>query len=183
MIRRCTAVLALLLAAGTVGAAPASARSSDGDFSLGRTRIGCGVPDRAGRVMNVVLQARQDTARRASVVDYAVFGPDGWRGAVLMPIGSGRMSVLELDLLTLGGDEVRASRPGVTPARRYACSLAEPGAPSGTVTVAFVVQPVRPTPAEVEAYCAEFGADRPADDWEREHCVSGISRNLGMVGP
>jgi hypothetical protein len=172
MLLRALAALGLLVAGLAAGAAPAGAQTRADDFRL-PGRMHCDAPGG----WSVLVTPTGDTQRRAATARYSLAGPDGVRGSLDLPLGSGRLSVLELEV-EAADVHVVSTRRGMTGLARHTCRAADRGAPMARAEVVYLAAPRRPTTAQVEAYCADFAARAGEDDWEAQRCVSWFSQSV-----
>lgn len=178
MLLRALAALGLLVAGVVAGAAPAGAQTRADDFRV-PGRMVCEAPGG----WSVLVTPTGDTQRRAATARYSLTGPDGVRGSLDLPLGAGRLSVLELEVETTDV-HVISSRRGMTGLSRHTCRAADRGAPSARAEVVYLAAPRRPTTAQVEAYCADYSARAGEDDWEAQRCVPFFSESVrGAVRP
>jgi hypothetical protein len=97
-----------------------------------------------------------------------------------MPIGVGKIMVLRQELITPGGDGgFLAERPGPPESRRYQCQVPLSGAHDFISEIVYIHPSVKPTVADVEAYCAKFARENP-DHSETADCVPVLINNLGL---
>jgi hypothetical protein len=170
------AAMGLLLAT----ALPASAGVKDSNLTW-QTKYVCATTYTDGTRGALWVRATSDTSRRIATVEYSMWGFDGPRHSALdMPIGEGKIMVLRQEYIPAGGDGgFVAERPGPPESRRYVCQDPLSGAADLISEIVYIHPPVKPTVADVEAYCAKFALENP-DHSETSDCVPVLINNLRL---
>jgi hypothetical protein len=176
------AIATIVAAMGLVlaTAVPTSATGNDPNLRWW-TKYVCATTYTDGTSGTLFVRATTDTSRRKARVQYSIWGFDGPRhSAIDMPIGPGRIMVLRQEYTAPereGG--FLAERPEPHGARRYECRAPSSGAYDLTSDIVYIRPPVKPTIADVEAYCAEFARENPGHD-EAQRCVPYIVNKLEL---
>jgi hypothetical protein len=170
------AAIGLLLAT----ALPASAGGKDPNLTWW-TKYVCATTYTDGTRGGLWVRATSDTSRRTATVEYSMWGFDGPRHSALdMPIGEGKIMVLRQEFIPAGGDGgFVAERPGPPESLRYVCQDPSSGPADLISKIVYIHPPVKPTVADVEAYCAKFALANP-DHSESSDCVPALINNLGL---
>jgi hypothetical protein len=172
-----TMVVAMALLLAT--ALPASAAVKDSNLTW-RTKYVCATTYTDGSRGALWVRATSNTSRRTATVEYSMWGFDGPRHSALdMPMGEGKIMVLRQEYITAGGGGFLAKRPGPPRSLRYDCQDPTSGASDLTSEIVYLHPPVKPTVADVEAYCAEFALENP-DHSETPDCVPVLINNLRL---
>jgi hypothetical protein len=179
MFTRLAVGTASLLALAFATATPAGATGHTGPTFPAGSEFVCEATAAGGVTWNPWIRVSRTGADGVSAVEYSI-RPDA-RSTFAMPTGTGRIQAVSYTELI--DDEVifESVRAGVPASERRDCSYPFP---SGAITIRgeirYLTPPVRPTYAQIQAFC-DANADNPAfSEYERATCVTTLSAAAGV---